>query len=199
MKKIVTTSLCCSLLMITALYSCGDGNNTQAPSDHTHTLSQAQLINKGRYLVRIGGCGDCHSPKNMTPQGPAEDTTLLLSGFQAGDTFTAPAPEVLQQGNVFNHQNTAFAGPWGVSYAANITPDASGIGNWTFEQFDKAMREGKAKGLDGGRMLLPPMPWPNYRQMEEEDMKAIYAYLKSIKPVSNIVPVSQPPIGVPHP
>lgn len=164
----------------------------------TDTISQVQLLEKGRYLVRIGGCGDCHSPKTMTPQGPVEDTALLLSGFQASDSFPAPTPAVLQQGNVFNHQNTAFAGPWGVSYAANLTPDASGIGNWTFEQFDKAMREGKAKGVDGGRMILPPMPWPNYRQMKAEDMKAIYAYLKSIKPVANLVPMPQPPAGAPH-
>lgn len=179
------------LVLATLLYACG--NNKESAAVTKDTVSTAQLIDQGKYLVRIGGCGDCHSPKVMTPQGPAEDTTRLLSGFTATDSFPAPTAAILQKGVLFNHQNTAFAGPWGISYGANLTPDASGIGNWTFEQFNKAMREGKAKGMDGSRMLLPPMPWPNYRQMKEEDMQAIYAYLKSIKPVENLVPVPQPP------
>jgi hypothetical protein len=104
-----------------------------------------------------------------------------------------PSGQAIRQAVVFSLDNTAFAGPWGISYAANLTPDATGIGNWTFEQFDKAMREGKAKGLEENRTLLPPMPWTNYRNMEADDMKAIFAYLKSIKAVNNEPPAPQPP------
>jgi hypothetical protein len=55
--------------------------------------------------------------------------------------------------------STATIGPWGMSFAGNLTPDDTGIGNWTYENFEKAMRKGKFKGLDGSRPILPPMPW----------------------------------------
>jgi hypothetical protein len=84
--------------------------------------------------------------------------------------------------------NTAAVGPWGVSYAANLTSDPTGIGNWTLDQFKKALREGKYKGLDGARMLLPPMPWPNFTKLSDADTEAIFAYLKSTTPVNNLVP-----------
>ena len=89
---------------------------------------------------------------------------------------------------LFNHHSTAAVGPWGISFAANLTPDETGIGNWTFEQFSKAMREGKYKGLEGTRPLLPPMPWANYIGLSEEDMQDIFAFLKSLKPIKNVVP-----------
>ena len=96
-----------------------------------------------------------------------------------------------RHGRAFVHAE--IDGPWGTSFAANLTPDETGIGNWSFGQFKKALTEGKAKGLDGGRMLLPPMPWPNYVSMQEADLRAIFAYLKSIPPVKNIVPAPVPP------
>jgi hypothetical protein len=83
---------------------------------------------------------------------------------------------------------TAAAGPWGVSFAANLTPDETGIGNWTEEQFKKAMTQGKFKGLDGSRTLLPPMPWTNFQTLSNDELHSIFAYLKSIKPVKNVVP-----------
>ena len=88
---------------------------------------------------------------------------------------------------------TAAAGPWGVSFAANLTPDQSGIGTWTEEQFKKALTQGKFKGLDGARILLPPMPWFNFTELKDEDTKAIFAYLKSLPPVKNVVPAHVPP------
>ena len=84
--------------------------------------------------------------------------------------------------------STATTGPWGTSFAANLTPDATGLGNWTFEHFEKAMRKGKLKGLENGRTLLPPMPWTNYSKLSNDDLAAIWAYLQSIPPVKNIVP-----------
>lgn len=74
---------------------------------------------------------------------------------------------------------TAWTGPWGISYSANLTPDETGTGNWTEEQFIRAIREGKSKGLQNGRSLLPPMPWQTLRIMKDEELKAIFAYLKN--------------------
>jgi len=83
---------------------------------------------------------------------------------------------------------TSAVGAWGQSYAANISSDATGIGNWKEEQFIKAIREGKSKGLDGTRLLLPPMPWFVYKNMSDDDLKSIFAYLKTTNPVRNVVP-----------
>lgn len=94
---------------------------------------------------------------------------------------------------IFYPDLTAAAGPWGVSFAANITPDETGTGNWTEEQFKKAITQGKFKGLDGGRLLLPPMPWPDFASLKDDDVHAIFMYLKSIKPVRNIVPAPVTP------
>ena len=89
---------------------------------------------------------------------------------------------------LMNEDITAAAGMWGISFAANLTSDQTGIGNWTEENFKRALKEGKYKGLEGGRMLLPPMPWQNFANIKDEDVKAIFAYLKSTKPVNNLVP-----------
>lgn len=98
-------------------------------------------------------------------------------------------PELIKKGWIlFDADLTAAAGPWGVSFAANLTSDQTGIGNWTEENFRRALKEGKYKGLEGSRMLLPPMPWANFTGIGNEDIKAIFQYLKSTKPVSNVVP-----------
>jgi hypothetical protein len=85
--------------------------------------------------------------------------------------------------------NTAFAGPWGVSYAYNLTPDPSGLGNWTEQMFVQAMRTGKHAGV--GRPILPPMPWQSLNALTDADLKAIFAYLRTVKPVKNVVPPAQ--------
>ena len=91
--------------------------------------------------------------------------------------------------------NTAFSGPWGVSYAANITPDQNtGLGIWTEEMFVKAIRTGRHMGTS--REILPPMPWPAFRNANDDDLKAIYAYLRTIKSVVNHVPDPQPPASI---
>lgn len=150
------------------------------------TLSQEELITRGAYLVEVAGCNDCHSPKVMTEHGPIPDPTRILSGHPAANP--APSTEHLNGVVVFDMNLTVAIGPWGTSFAANITPDETGIGNWTYDQFKNALTKGMYKGLENTRPLLPPMPWPNYRNMAEEDLQSIYAYLKSIPPVSNVVP-----------
>jgi hypothetical protein len=90
----------------------------------------------------------------------------------------------------FKGDLTAAAGPWGVSFAANLTPDATGLGNWTLDNFVKALKHGKYKGIDAARDLLPPMPWQNFATMSDEDLEAMFEYLKTIRPVNNLVPAA---------
>lgn len=154
----------------------------------TEQMSKEQQVARGQYLVTIGGCNDCHSPKKMGPNGPEPDPGRLLSGHPQDEPLAKIDTADLKYWALFSPGLTASAGPWGVSYAANITSDETGIGLWTEEQFIKCIREGKYKGLEGSRPLLPPMPWPSFAQMTDEDLKAVFAYLKSTKPVRNIVP-----------
>ena len=128
--------------------------------------------------------------------GPVPDTNLLLSGYPAAMPVAFIDTAMIKNWVLFNGSNTATAGPWGVSFSANLTSDSTGIGSWTKEQFAKALRQGKSKGLDGNRMLLPPMPWPSYIHLADADLDAIFAYLKSTKPVKNIVPAPIPPGGL---
>lgn len=195
MKKTVLGIVWMGLLVIAACQHPKGEEQVQQSKDATQVPSKADTIKRGGYLVTIGGCNDCHSPKVMTPQGPALDTSRLLSGYNPAHPFEGYDEQVASSGQfvIFNGENTAFAGPWGVSYASNLTPDATGIGNWSLQQFKVALRKGKWKGLEGSRPLLPPMPWQNYTDMTDEDVETIFAYLQSLKPVENLVPVPKPP------
>lgn len=146
-------------------------------------------ISRGKYLVGIMGCNDCHSPKRMGENGPEIIPELLLSGYPSDRPVINFDSPLLKEGfGMFYPDLTAAAGPWGISFAGNITPDETGIGNWTEEQFKIALTKGKFKGMENARMLLPPMPWFNYVEMKDEDISAIFQYLQSIEPVVNIVP-----------
>ena len=149
--------------------------------------ANADAVKRGEYLVTAAGCHDCHTPHKLGPQGPEPDMSLALSGHQASVTFPPPPAGSGPWIGTFAATMTAWAGPWGISYTANITPDPeTGIGNYSEEQFVQTIREGKKQGR--GRALLPPMPWPMYRHFSDDDLKAIYAYLKSVKPMKNRVP-----------
>jgi cytochrome c553 len=143
------------------------------------------LIDRGRYLVTVGGCGDCHSPKTASMEPVAG---RLLSGAPAN----VPAPSKPKKADevVSSAGSTAFHGPWGISYGANLTPDKeTGLAkDYTEALFIRALRTGKTP--DGGS-ILPPMPWQNYAKMTDEDLKAVWAYLQSIPPVKNKV---KPPV-----
>ena len=159
------------------------------------TPTTKERIARGQYLVTIGGCNDCHTPWVMGANGPAPDESRMLSGHPANVEMPKVAMSDgpwLWRGAV---TNTAFAGPWGVSYARNLTPDdVTGIGIWSEEMFMNTIRSGKHWGV--GRPILPPMPWFNYAKATDEDLRSIYAYLRSIKPVRNEVPdaiVAPPP------
>lgn len=147
-------------------------------------------VERGRYLVTIVGCNDCHTPWSLGPEGPVPDKTRFLSGHP--ENLKMPPPPKLPEGPwnwIGAASFTTFSGPWGISYAINLTPDKTGMGNWKEEQFVQALRTGKHKGR--GRPILPPMPWPNYSQMTDADLKAMFAYLQSIPPIANTVPVAE--------
>jgi mono/diheme cytochrome c family protein len=156
--------------------------------------SRQSVVERGRYLVSIGGCTDCHTPLQMGPNGPAPDLTRFLSGHPA-DVKLPPPPD-LKDSPWFaaTAGMTAWTGPWGISYAANLTPDTNtGLGIWTEEMFITAMRQGKHMGA--GRDILPPMPWQNVATLTDADLKAVFAYLQSLPPIYNPVPNPQPPHG----
>lgn len=148
----------------------------------------------GHHIVLVSGCNDCHTPKKMTDHGPILDTSLLLSGHPAQlPKIDVNRKETESKGLIITRDLTEWIGPWGTSYAANITPDPTGIGAWKEEQLFVALREGKYKGLKNSRNLLPPMPWEMFRHFTDGEINAIFAYLKSIPPVSNVVPAPLPP------
>ncbi len=186
MKNLIIPFAAAMLLCFT---SCEKTNKPNAEQTKTEIKNPGELIDREKYLVTITGCNDCHTPKKMGPKGPELIEELLLSGFQGKNAIPEFDKEKTQKGFAqMSPDMTAAAGPWGISFAANLTPDETGIGSWTFEQFKTAMTQGKYKGMENGRPLLPPMPWFNFTEMKDEDLHAIFAYLKSIKPVENLVP-----------
>jgi hypothetical protein len=158
---------------------------------HEGAQADSSNVKRGEYLVAVGACTDCHTPWKMGPDGPEPDATRYLSGHPESERLgppPAPSGGWLWAGSA---TNTAFAGPWGVSYAINLTPDATGLGQWTEEMFVSALKTGKHAGV--GRPILPPMPWTAYREMSDDDLKAMYSYLKSIKPIKNTPPAAELP------
>ena len=161
------------------------------PADHA-AAQNAERVKRGEYLVTSIGCNDCHTPFKMGPNGPAPDMSRMLSGHPEE---IGPLPLASQDGPWMMAgaaTNTAYSGPWGISYTANLTPDQNtGLGIWTEDMFLKAIRTGKHMGTS--RPILPPMPWPAFRNFSDEDLKSIFAYLRSIPPVVNHVPDITPP------
>ncbi|HXL57436.1 MAG TPA: c-type cytochrome [Chitinophagaceae bacterium] len=204
MRKQTMIVACLTISIIAIVIACNQPSSTSDSSTSSNTDSMStsmkyggseSQVKWGEHLVNICACNDCHTPKKMGPSGPENDSSMLLSGHPA----QMPAPPVdrktLEAKGVATTQTlTAWTGPWGISYAANLTPDSRGIGSWKEEQFMKAIREGKFKGLDSTRPLLPPTPWPSYRNFNDDELKAIFAYLKSIKPIHNVVPNAAPPV-----
>jgi cytochrome c len=195
MKKIYTYA---SLLFVIALLVQCTGNKAsdEAAIDKPFTGEFNSQVEWGEHLVIIGGCNDCHTPKKMGAHGPELDTARWLSGFPSERPRIDMAyADVGAKGLVVTSDLTEWLGPWGTSYTANLTPDATGTGSWTEESFMRALREGKFKGLVGARTLLPPMPWEMYTFMTDAEIKAIFAYLRTVKPIENIVPQPVPPGG----
>jgi hypothetical protein len=165
----------------------GEAQGIDRPDPAEHTAR----VQRGEYLVKIMGCNDCHTPWKIGPKGPEPDMTRMLSGHpeEIGLLPNHRAPDPFVWSGFAT--NTAFSGPWGVSYAFNLTPEPNtGLGIWTEEMFIKTIRTGRHMGVS--RPINPPMPWPAYRNASDEDLKSVYAYLRTIKPVVNRVPEYQP-------
>jgi mono/diheme cytochrome c family protein len=149
-------------------------------------------IERGAHLVRTMGCNDCHTPWRMGARGPEPDMSRALTGHPS-DMIMPPPPAPV--GPWIWHgaaTNTAFAGPWGVSFTANLTPDPeTGLGQWTEEMFIATMRTGRHQGK--GRPVLPPMPVQILAALGDEDIKSVFAYLQSLPPVKNRVPAPVEP------
>lgn len=187
-------AICLALLLFTA--GCGQPVGMEEEGMAAAVvMPEADLVKRGDYLVNAIGCHDCHTPKKFTENGPVPDMDRALMGYPADAALPEFDPAMVAPGKwaLFNGDLTAAVGPWGISFAANLTPDPTGIGFWKEENFIKAIREGKLKGIDGSRPLLPPMPWPAYRNLSDEDLKAMFAYLKTLKPIENVVPAPIPP------
>ena len=154
--------------------------------------SAGAAVSRGKYLVEIMACNDCHTPLKMGANGPEPDMTRMLAGHPEGMTLPLPPPAAGPWVWSGLASNTAFAGPWGISYTANLTPDKNtGLGIWTEEMFLKAMRTGKHMGPS--RAIQPPMPWTWIGKATDADLKAMFAYLKSVPSVSNHVPAYSEP------
>jgi hypothetical protein len=155
-------------------------------------------VERGKKLIIGGGCHDCHTPKKLGPNGPEADMDRMLSGHPESEGVPQPFKPIKGSPYVIhiNGHLTAWSGDWGVSFAANLTPDMNtGLGIWTEDMFVAALKQGKHMGKS--RPILPPMPWNWYGQLPEEDLKAMFAYLKSIKAIQNRVPVPLTPDGKP--
>lgn len=151
-------------------------------------------VSRGKYLVNAMGCADCHSPTKMGANGPEPDESRMLSGHPESEKLPPPPPPsgpwIVSAAAI----GTAWSGPWGVSFTRNLTPDPeTGLGQWTEQQFVETIRNGRHQGR--GRQLLPPMPWQAFRNLSDEDLKAIFAYLKTIPPIKNRVPDPIAPKG----
>jgi Cytochrome c len=152
----------------------------------------ADKLARGKYLVSTSACHDCHTPWIMGEKGPEPDMTRMLSGHPESEKL--PPPPAIQGPWVMTMSatNTAWSGPWGVSYTANLTPDKeTGLGKWTQRNFTETIRTGRHMGR--GREILPPMPIAVYKNFTDADLEAIFTYLKSIPAVSNRVPEPLPP------
>ena len=153
----------------------------------------AAKLAHGKYLVTIAGCNDCHTPLVMGPDGPERDMTRMLSGHP--ESLVMPPRPVLPEGPwgaVAAATFTAWSGPWGVSFTANLTPDPeTGLGKWTLQNFRDTLRTGRRMGR--GREILPPMPIPMYKNLTDDDIESIFTYLQSIPAVKNHVPEPLPP------
>ena len=163
----------------------------------TAVMTQEEAVERGKYLTMIMGCHDCHTPKTFGEHGhPMFDMTRIFSGHPADDPYPEWTPADMQRNAMalVSPMMTAWGGPWGVSFTANLTPDDStGLGEWTEEAFIAAIRTGKHQGQPNGRAILPLMPWEVIREATDEDLKAIWAYLESIPPIENAVPTPVPP------
>ena len=199
LHKLISITACVIVGQVVVSLYCCTMPEQKANAANPTVMSKEQMVAKGKYLVTVTGCNDCHSPKIMTRQGPIVDSTRPLSGSPADMKLPKIDTNQVTPGKWYlgSSDLTAWVGPWGISYAANLTPDsATGIGAWTDELFIKILRSGKFMGVDAGRPIMPPMPVEDFKTLTDDDMKCILAYLKSLTPIKNHVHDYVPPMEV---
>jgi mono/diheme cytochrome c family protein len=179
-----THSLVVSALVVAGTLAC----LAARPDEHA-----ASRVERGKYIVNSFGCSDCHTPLKLGPNGPERDLSMNFAGHPA--SLELPPAPTLPPGpwNVTVAATmTAWSGPWGTSFTANLTPDdETGIGKWSEQEFLDTVRSGRHLGR--GRAILPPMPIEQLAKMNDSDLGAVYAYLHSLPPISNLVPQPIPP------
>jgi cytochrome c553 len=174
----------------------GTAAGATAKAGKAAASGNAAAVARGKHLVAASGCNDCHTPYKMGDNGPEPDMTRFLSGHPSDPALPPPPPPSGPWIASVSATFTAWAGPWGISYTKNLTPDKeTGLGSWTAQQFVDTIKNGREQGH--GRQLLPPMPWPAYRNLSDADLKAIFAYLQTIPAIKNKVP--DPVIAPPPP
>ena len=163
-------------------------------SNNSQEMSNDAMVTKGAHLVQVLHCDNCHSPKIITADGMVTDSTRRLAGHWGTDTIPNVDAKPVTSGKwiLSSVDFNTWIGPWGVSFPANLTPDKpTGLGNWSAEVFMNALRNNKHMGM--GRALLPPMSKLSYGHLTDDELKAIFAYLKTLPPVRNKVPEPIPP------
>ena len=191
--RVALLSAC--LPIAVAISACNQPPVAQAPAATAPAAAPTQTpAERGKVLVQVGGCHDCHTTK----KAGAPDMSTMLSGHPQGIKITAPHKNPAGSPWTIGTTDTltAWSGAWGISFAANLTPDPdTGLRSsaWSEDAFLKAMKTGKHIGT--GRPIQPPMPWQMYSALSDEDLKAIWAYLGTLPPVKNEVPDNIPPPG----
>lgn len=183
-----TTAIIAAAILLTAVLSTASLRAAGAggAADQAGRHSQQQQIARGKYLVDIMGCHDCHTPMKLGPNGPEWDMSRALSGHPQDAVLppaTLPAGYLAMIGATF----TSFTGPWGTSFTRNLTPDKeTGLGDWTVEEFIATMKTGRERGK--GRPVLPPMPVQNLKALSDTDIRSLFAYLQSLPAIKNRTP-----------
>jgi mono/diheme cytochrome c family protein len=188
MKRILTISIS-TLVVVTVGIALLSQSPRPALAD-----SNSEKIERGGYLVHAMGCADCHTPLKMGANGPEPDMSMMLAGHpESLPVTTAPKLDEPWMG-AMTATMTAWAGPWGISYSSNLTPDPeTGLGKWTEKEFVATVMTSRHRGK--GRHLLPPMPTQVLQHLTEDDLSAVYVYLQSIPAVHNKVPEPKGPAG----
>jgi hypothetical protein len=181
-----TTGIIAAAILLTAVLS--TASLDAVTGGGTEPGKAAAQIARGKYLVDIMGCHDCHTPMKMGANGPEWDMTRALSGHPE-ELVMPPAPALPPGPWVASIAATftAFASPAGTVFTRNLTPDKeTGLGDWTVEEFIATMKTGRERGK--GRPVMPPMPVQNLKALSDPDIRALFAYLQSIPAIKNRTP-----------
>ncbi|MFN0317285.1 MAG: diheme cytochrome c-553 [Burkholderiales bacterium] len=193
MKTLSSHPLRTALLFAVSMPLLMEIPGTLSAAEKDASASAAEKLARGKYIVTVSGCNDCHTPWKMGANGPEPDMSRMLSGHP--ENMNLPPAPTLPDGPwlvTVAATNTAWSGPWGVSFTANLTPDKeTGLGKWTLRNFTDTIRTGRHMGR--GRPILPPMPIPMYKHFTDEDLASVFGYLQSIPAVTNRVPEPLPP------